>query len=458
MKRNMRSIFIFALAAGLASSVHATTFTSVERAGGPVVAQEWIVQFDSNYSPYVAALDAAWTFEGYVEKSWETAINGALITGMTEEQAAAMATMPHVVSVEPNIRMSIGVDQSDATWGLDRIDQRSGSLNNTYSYGFTGTGVHAYIIDTGIRGSHAEFSGRMGGGYNALGSPTDTEDCNGHGTHVAGTVGGTTYGVAKNVTLHPIRVLDCRGSGTLAGVIEGVNWVSENAIEPAVANMSLGGGVSASLDQAVDNSVAKGIFYAVAAGNNNGNACNNSPARATGAFTVGSTTQSDTRSSFSNYGSCVDIFAPGSGITAAWHTGDTSTNTISGTSMASPHVAGAAALLYDENPNLTVQDVKSTLTRIATPNAISNPGSGSPNLLLFTLNSEPPACTPDETPETSCADGIDNDCDGWVDAADPDCQSEPPPPECSPSGDSCRGDTDCCSGDCRTFFFWRFCG
>ena len=205
--------------------------------------------------------------------------------------------------------------------------------------------MKAYIIDTGIRTTHSQFGGRAISGYDAIDGALPAADCNGHGTHVAGTVGGSTYGVAKAVSLVAVRVLNCSGSGSTSGVIAGIDWVTGNhqAGQPAVANMSLGGGASSSLDTAVRNSIADGVTYALAAGNDNTNACNSSPARTAEALTVGSTTSSDARSSFSNYGTCVDIFAPGSSITSAWHTSDTATNTISGTSMAAPHVAGAAA-------------------------------------------------------------------------------------------------------------------
>ncbi|MGH2749536.1 MAG: S8 family peptidase [Actinomycetota bacterium] len=304
----------------------------------------------------------------------------------------ALRNNPHVSYIEADSRVTISDTQSPATWGLDRIDQRNLPLSNSYTYNATGSGVTAYIIDTGIRFSHAQFGGRAVSGYDSVDGGS-ADDCNGHGTHVAGTVGGTTYGVAKSVQLVAVRVLNCQGSGTNSGVIAGVDWVTGNhqAGQPAVANMSLGGGANSSLDNAVNNSINDGVTYAVAAGNSNANACNYSPARVSAAITVGSTTSSDSRSSFSNYGSCLDIFAPGSSITSAWHTSDTATNTISGTSMASPHVAGVAALYLQGSPSATPSTVRNAIVNSGTSGVLSNVGSGSPTLLLYSLlTSAPP--------------------------------------------------------------------
>ncbi|GAA3336741.1 hypothetical protein GCM10020358_10480 [Amorphoplanes nipponensis] len=315
-----------------------------------------------------------------VRRTFGAALNG-FEAGMSEAAAKRLAADPSVAYVEQNQRVSLLATQTGATWGLDRIDQTSLPLSTTYTYNTTASNVTAYIIDTGIKYTHSDFGGRATYGYDAVGS--GGVDCNGHGTHVAGTVGGTTYGVAKAVRLVGVRVLNCSGSGTNAGVIAGVNWVTQNARKPAVANMSLGGGVSTALDNAVAGSISSGVTYALAAGNSSANACNSSPSRVASAITVGATTSTDARASYSNYGTCLDIFAPGSSIKSDWYSSNTATNTISGTSMASPHVAGAAALVLSANPSFTPAQVRDNLVGRATANKVTNPGTGSPNRLLF---------------------------------------------------------------------------
>ena len=319
-----------------------------------------------------------------VRQSYGHALRGFVVQA-NEKALEKLLLDERVALVEEDGYVSINATQSGATWGLDRIDQASLPLNGSYTYNTTAAGVHAYIVDTGVLGSHTQFSGRMGNGYSAISDSNGTNDCNGHGTHVAGTVGGTTHGVAKGVTIHPVRVLGCDGSGTNSGVIAGMDWVAANHVKPAVANMSLGGGASTATDNAVTNMVNAGVTVVVAAGNDNANACNYSPARAAAAITVGSTANNDARSSFSNYGSCLDIYAPGTSITSAWYTSSTATNTISGTSMAAPHVAGVAALYLADNPNATPAQVTSAITGGATPNKVTDAKTGSPNLLLNSL-------------------------------------------------------------------------
>ncbi len=333
-----------------------------------------------------------------VDRRWKHAIKG-MVARMTPAQAEALAKDPDVALVEEDGVMSINTTQSGATWGIDRIDQRNLPLGSTYAYTPTGSGVTAYVIDTGILRTHAEFGSRAVGGFTAISDAYGTSDCNGHGTHVAGTIGSNTYGVAKSVKLVAVRVLDCSGSGTTSGVISGVEWVTKNRVLPAVANMSLGGGASAALDTAVKTSIAAGVTYAIAAGNSTADACSGSPSRVTEAITVGATDNTDTKPSWSNYGSCLDIFAPGVNITSTWATSATATNTISGTSMATPHVAGAAALYLSTLPGATPAQVATALTGNSTLNKVVSPGTGSVNKLLYTGFIAPPV--PDTAPPTA---------------------------------------------------------
>ena len=318
---------------------------------------------------------------------------------MTRVQADALAAQPGVALVEQDQVMSANAEtttQTNATWGLDRVDQRSRPMDGLYIYpASAGLGTHVYVIDTGLNAAHTDFTGRVAPGQNfapnnrtLLGlfgrtDPENTTDCNGHGTHVAGTAVGTLYGVAKRATLHPVRVLGCNGSGTNAGVIAGVDWVTANHIAPAVANMSLGGGASAALDTAVSNSIAAGVVYALSAGNDNADACGQSPGRTPAGITVGATDNTDTRASFSNFGSCVDLFGPGVSITSASSTSNSGTVVLSGTSMSSPHVAGAAAIIRGANPTLTPAAVTDRLLGDATLGIVTSPGAASPNVLLY---------------------------------------------------------------------------
>lgn len=339
-----------------------------------------------------------------VEEGKVDRVYGNLLTGfsleLTSKQLEAMEKDPIVKYIEPDGYVSINQTQTNATWGLDRIDQRALPLNQTYTYNATGQGVKAFIIDTGVRTTHNEFVGRAQQGFDAFGG--NSEDCNGHGTHVAGTVGGTSFGVAKNVTLIGVRVLDCNGSGSWSGVIAGMDWVASQANGPSVANMSLGGGGSVAIDDAVARMFDAGVPVIVAAGNGDRrgreqNACNYSPARAPRAYTVGATTNTDGKTSWSNYGDCVDIFAPGASITAAWHTSNIATNTISGTSMASPHVAGVAALYLQANPSASAQAVYNFLSETSTKNIVTNSKTAN-NHMLYSLGTS--SVTPDpEQPE-----------------------------------------------------------
>jgi subtilisin family serine protease len=318
-----------------------------------------------------------------IERTYRKALNGYAIEA-SKAEAKRFAADPAVASVVQNRTFHIDATQTNPpSWGLDRIDQKNLPLDSKYTYpDSAGQGVTAYIIDTGVRITHTDFGGRASYGYDAVDNDNTAQDGNGHGTHVAGTVAGNSYGVAKKAKIVAVRVLDNSGSGTTAQVVAGIDWVAQNHSGPSVANMSLGGGADSALDTAVRNAIASGVTFAVAAGNDSANASNYSPARVSEAITVGSTTSSDARSSFSNYGSILDIFAPGSSITSAWNSSDTATNTISGTSMATPHVTGAAAVYLADHPGSTPAQVASGLVAAASTGVVGNPGTGSPNRLL----------------------------------------------------------------------------
>jgi len=328
---------------------------------------------------------------GTLRFTYQRALRG-FAADLPDRAAVALARNPNVAFVEQDQVMQAFTTETNATWGIDRIDQRALPLNSTYSYTNTGAGVTAYIIDTGIRFDHSEFASVLGSrattGFDAVTSGGNAADCNGHGTHVSGTVGGTTYGVAKGVSLVAVRVLGCNGSGTTSGVIAGIDWVTTNHASPAVANMSLGGGASTALDNAVRSSIASGVSYAIAAGNGNiagiaQDACKYSPARVAEAMTIGATDSKDKKASWSNYGNCVDWFAPGVSITSAWFTSSSATNTISGTSMATPHTTGVAALYLQANPGATPQQVRDALFANTTKGVVTTSKTAN-NHLLFT--------------------------------------------------------------------------
>ncbi|ALG13859.1 S8 family peptidase [Kibdelosporangium phytohabitans] len=372
---------LFAATIGLATPANAAPEGAIlEANAADVVPNSYIVAL-KNTPENAASLTAK--YGGAVKFTYKAALNG-FAADMTAQQARRLAADPAVEYVQADQVMRISDTQNNPpSWGLDRIDQRNRPVDSKYTYPNTASNVNAYIIDTGIRLTHRDFGGRAKTGFDAITSGGTANDCHGHGTHVAGTVGGTAHGVAKGVQLFAVRVLNCQGSGTTAQVVAGVDWVTTNHKKPAVANMSLGGGASTAIDNAVRKSIQAGVTYAIASGNSNTNACSSSPARVTEAITVNATSSNDARASFSNYGTCTDIFAPGQSIVSAWNTNDTATNNISGTSMATPHVAGVAALYLSANTSATPATVQSTLNSQATPNVVTNPGSGSPNRLLF---------------------------------------------------------------------------
>ena len=329
-------------------------------------------------------VDIAARYDLPVSQLYTHALHG-MVVDADERKLARLLNDPRVEFVEEDGYIELSATQTGATWGLDRVDQRDLPLNGSYIHTPLAANVRAYIIDSGIRAGHTQFGSRLLSGYSAINDGRGTNDCNGHGTHVAGTVGGTTWGVAKQVRLVPVRVFGCSGGSSNSTIIAGIDWVRANRVLPAVANMSLGGPASSATDTATNNLISSGVTVVVAAGNDNGaNACNYSPARVANAVTVGSSTRTDARSSFSNIGSCVNIFAPGSAITSAWHTSTSASNSISGTSMASPHVAGAAALYLTNNPSASPATVRNWLYSNATTNRLSGVGSGSPNRLLYT--------------------------------------------------------------------------
>lgn len=330
-----------------------------------------------------AAQELTGQYSGNLGHTYQYALHGFSVT-MPEAQALALSKDPRVAYVEEDSIAATTVSQFGVSWGLDRIDQHFG-VNFYYNYVYTGTGVHAYVLDTGIMAAHSDFGGRATADANFVHDGRDGSDCTGHGTHVAGIIGGAIYGVAKNVRLHGVRVLGCQGTGWNSDVIAGVDWVTANAILPAVANMSLEVPGDPALDGAVRNSIAHGITYVVSAGNGSTDAMYVSPARVTQAITVGAsdmgTRFTDLKASFSNFGPYLDIFAPGAGIDSDWNDGGS--NRLWGTSQASPHVAGAAALYLQNNPNASPATVSHAITAAATKNLIVDPGPGSPNALLY---------------------------------------------------------------------------
>jgi aqualysin 1 len=382
-KATARIALALAVAGTILVAFGTTATTAADRASYIVVLK------DSVANPAAVASEQAARFGGTVTHVYSHALKGYSLT-LPTAAVVGISADPRVSYVEADGVVTADTTQTGATWGIDRIDQRSLPLSGTFTYFATGSGVTAYIIDTGIRFTHTQFGGRAVKGVDEVTIGGSAADCNGHGTHVSGTVGGSTYGVAKSVRLVAVRVLNCSGSGSTSGVIAGVDWVTGNhaAGTPAVANMSLGGGASSSLDTAVNNSINDGVSYAIAAGNgdifgNPQNACNFSPARVAAAMTISATDSTDTKASWANYGSCVDWFAPGVSITSAWYSSDTATNTISGTSMATPHVTGVAARFLQYNRTASPAAVRNAIVNAASPNRLGGLPRGTANRLLF---------------------------------------------------------------------------
>lgn len=380
--------------------------------GADTIPGQYIVLLKSSVADVDAATqDLMWNRRSAVEHTYRYAVKG-FAAKLSKAQADSLSRNSRVELVQPDLRVrdqSLTIQSSPLSWGIDRVDEHDYPLDTHYSYGATGSGVNVYVIDGGVRLSHSEFGGRAHFGYDALGG--NGTDCRGHGTHIAGTIAGKTYGIAKKANIYSVRVLDCDGTSELSKIVAGVDWVTGHRKLPAVANMSLGSVGNSIFDSAVKASIASGVTYVTSAGNDDADACKQSPARVSQVITVGATKAGDYRASWSNFGSCVDIFAPGDLITSAYYTSDVATRVMSGTSMASPHVAGVAALYLSVHPSATPSQVQSAITANATTGHVHD-AAGTANRLLYSAfiggssTSEPiaPPASGDQPTSTSSSD------------------------------------------------------
>lgn len=394
LHKRVRSVKLTAAITAVAAAAGVTLLTTPFAGAAPAPAMGTVYGADAATAvsgSYIVMLDQkadkaglAKEYGGKLQRNYTSAINGFSASGLSETEAKRLAADPAVSKVVQNKKFHIDATQDNPpSWGLDRIDQAETAGDDAYTYpDAAGGDVTAYVIDTGVRITHNDFEGRATSGFDAVDNDDDADDGNGHGTHVAGTIAGASHGVAKKAKIVAVRVLDDAGSGTTEQVVAGIDWVTENHQGPSVANMSLGGSADPALDAAVQKAIASGVTFAVAAGNESSDAGEGSPSRVPEAITVASSTVDDEQSSFSNFGSVVDIYAPGSDITSAWNDSDDATNTISGTSMATPHVVGAAAVYLGGHPDATPEEVATALTDGATPDAISNATEGTANKLL----------------------------------------------------------------------------
>ncbi|MFB7374935.1 S8 family serine peptidase [Streptomyces sp. NPDC056222] len=392
--KRVRRTKLIAVSTAIAAAAGVTVFTTQFAGAAPTPALGTVYGLGAEGAvagSYVVLLDEkadkselAKEYGGTLRRSYDSAVNGFSVNDLSETEAKRLAADPAVAKVVQNKKFSINATQTDPpSWGLDRVDQAETAGDKKYTYPDKGgEGVTAYVIDTGVRVSHEDFGGRAVDGFDAIDNDETAQDGNGHGTHVAGTIAGTAHGVAKKAKIVAVRVLDDNGSGTTEQVVAGIDWVTKNHQGPSVANMSLGGGADPALDDAVKKAIAAGVTFGVAAGNESSDAGQGSPSRVQEAITVASSTEDDQQSSFSNFGSVVDLYAPGSEITSAWNDSDTGTKTISGTSMATPHVVGAAAVYLAGHPDATPDQVAQALVGGATPDKISNPSEGTANKLL----------------------------------------------------------------------------
>jgi subtilisin family serine protease len=413
-------VAVTALVAGPAGPAGAAPVGEIRDAGGlgTVPGSYVVVLKPAGSDVWGLARDLAGRYGGRVRYTYTRALRGFAVEA-SESAVRRLAADPAVAYVQRDaVYRATGMQPNPPSWGLDRVDQRDLPLNGSFTFPNDAATVHAYVLDTGIRFTHREFAGHVVSGWDTVDGDADASDCGGHGTHVAGTLGGASYGIAKAVRLVGVRVLDCSGYGTTAGVVAGVDWVTANAVRPAVANMSLGGGPDPALETAVQRSIDAGITYAVAAGNGDAlgfpqDACGTSPARIPAVLTIGATRADDTRASFSNYGTCLDLFAPGEFIRSAWASGDAATLSVSGTSMAAPHVAGAVALILAQHPDWTPSQVRDDLLARATSGIVVDPRAGSPNELLYIGTDfdppPPPICSVTHDADTPILDSNEVD-------------------------------------------------